>query len=103
MREIHVTDLLATMRAGATLVDVREPQEFAEGHVPGARNVPMGQLPGGLAGVDPAQPVLLICWSGNRSGAMCDVIGAAGYDALNVGGGTAAWLQNGRPVEGGAR
>ena len=103
MREIYVTDLEESVRSGATLVDVREAREFAEGHVPGARNVPMAQLPGGLDGVDRDRPVLLICWSGNRSGAMCDVVRAAGYDAVNVGGGTAAWIRAGRPVEAGAR
>ena len=103
MREIYVTDLEENMRSGATVVDVREAREFAEGHVPGARNVPMSQLPEGLDGVDREQPVLLICWSGNRSGAMCDVVAAAGYEARNVRGGTAAWIRAGRPVEAGVR
>ena len=103
MREIYVTELEETMRSGATLIDVREPREFHEGHVPGARNVPMAQLHDGLAGVDRDQPVLLICASGNRSGAMVDVARAAGYDAVNVDGGTSAWIRAGRPVEAGVR
>ena len=103
MREIYVTELDEYILSGATLIDVREPGEFAEGHVPGARNVPMAQLSGGLGDVDRDRPVLLICWSGNRSGAMCDVVRAAGFDTLNVGGGTAAWIRAGGPVEAGVR
>jgi rhodanese-related sulfurtransferase len=98
MREIYVTELEDAMRAGATLIDVREPGEFAEGHVPGARNVPMGRLTGVLPELDRDRPVLLICWSGNRSGAMCDLVAAAGLDAVNVDGGTAAWIRSGRQV-----
>lgn len=98
MREIYVTELEDAMRAGATLIDVREPGEHAEGHVPGARNVPMGRLAGVLPELDRDQPVLLICWSGNRSGAMCDLVAAAGLDAVNVAGGTAAWIRSGRQV-----
>ena len=103
MREIYVTELEEYMRSGATLIDVREPREFHEGHVPGARNIPMAHLHDGLADVDRDRPVLLICWSGNRSGAMADLVRAAGFDAINVGGGTAAWIRAGRPVEAGVR
>ena len=102
MREVYVTELEDAVRSGATLLDVREAGEFADGHVPGARNVPMGQLPGHLDELDRDHPVLLICWSGNRSAAMCDLVSAAGFDAVNVGGGTAAWIRAGRPVEAGA-
>jgi rhodanese-related sulfurtransferase len=103
MREIYVTELQAAVRDGATLLDVREPGEYADGHVPGARNAPMAQLPSVLGELDRDQPVLLICWSGNRSGAMCDLVAAAGLEAVNVGGGTAAWIRAGGPVEVGAR
>lgn len=101
MREIYVNDLAEALAQGAQLVDVREPAEYAGGHVPGARNLPMGQLSSHLDSLDRHHPVLLICWSGNRSGAMCDLVSAAGYEAVNVGGGTAAWIRAGRPVEAG--
>ena len=63
----------------------------------------MAQLPAALAGLDRDRPVLLICWSGNRSAAMCDLVTAAGLEAANVGGGTAAWIRTGHPVAAGAR
>ena len=103
MRETYVTELDESMRSGATLIDVRERWEFDQGHVPGSRNIPMAHLHDGLAGVDRDHPVLLICASGNRSGAMVDVARAAGYDARNVSGGIAAWMRAGRPVAAGVR
>lgn len=54
-------------RDGAVVLDVREPDEFASGHVPGSRNVPLDQvLISGLDGA-PTGPVYVLCQSGNRS------------------------------------
>lgn len=103
MREIDVAQLELALRDGAQLVDVREAAEFAEAHVPGAELVPMGQLTARLPELDRTRAVHLICATGNRSGAMCALLDAAGFDAVNVTGGTSAWLRSGRPVEGGLR
>ena len=91
--------LEAAIRAGAQLVDVRERAEYVAGHVPGARLIPMGQLPSRLGELDRGRPVLLVCATGNRSGAMAGVVAAAGFDAVNVAGGTEAWVASGRAVE----
>ncbi len=103
MREIDTTRLEAELAGGAQLVDVREPDEFAQGHVPGARLIPMGQLTGRMSEIDRDEPVYVLCASGNRSSAMTDLLVASGYDAWSVAGGTKAWIDSGRPVEGGAR
>lgn len=103
MRQIDVEELETTLERGATLVDVREPAEYAEAHVPGAVLIPMGQLAGRMDELDRSLPVHVICASGNRSSAMCDLLAAAGFDAVNVAGGTAAWSRSGRPVAGGPR
>ena len=103
MREIDVTQLEANLRDGGVLVDVREPAEFAEAHVPGAVTIPMGQLSGRLGELDRSSPVHVICASGNRSAAMCDLLAAAGFEVANVAGGTTAWARSGRAVEGGLR
>ncbi len=103
MREIDAAQLEQALQDGAQLVDVREPAEYAEARVPGARSVPMGQLTDRLDELDKATPVHVICASGNRSSAMADVLVAAGFDAVNVAGGTQGWIDSGRSVESGLR
>ena len=97
--EIDVDQLAERLAAGAEVVDVREPVEYAAAHVADTRLIPMGQLAGRLQELDRSRPVHLICRSGNRSGAMCDVLTAAGFEAVNVRGGIEAWAASGRPVE----
>ena len=99
MRQVDAAGLEAVLRDGGTLIDVREPGEYAQAHVPGAVLIPMGQLTARLGELDPGKPVYVICASGNRSGAMTDLLRASGYDAVNVTGGTTAWLRTGRPVD----
>ena len=99
MRETTVEQLAAALDQGAPVIDVREPAEFREGHVPGATNIPMGQLTARLGEIDPNRPVHVVCASGNRSSAMADVLTANGFDAMNVAGGTRAWIRSGRPIE----
>ena len=99
MREIAIDHVAAALDRGAAVVDVREPVEFRDGHLPGAVNIPMGQLIRRLDEIDRSRPVYVVCATGNRSGAMVDVLTAAGYDATNVAGGTSAWIRAGRPVE----
>ncbi|KQQ41411.1 rhodanese-like domain-containing protein [Nocardioides sp. Leaf307] len=99
MRQIDIDQLAAAIDDGAVVVDVREPGEYAEGRVPGARNIPMGHLPSRLGELDPSRPVHVVCASGNRSAAMTDLLTAQGLEAVNVTGGTTAWIRSGRPVE----
>jgi rhodanese-related sulfurtransferase len=99
MRETTVDHLAAALDQGEPVVDVREPVEFREGHVPGATNIPMGQLAARLGEIDRNRPVHVVCASGNRSSAMADVLAANGFDAINVAGGTSAWIRSGRPIE----
>lgn len=98
--EIDV-ETLATARGSGVLVDVREPDEYAAGHVPGAVLIPMGQLADRMGEIDKTAPVFVICASGNRSSAMTDLLRGAGFDAVSVAGGTDAWTRSGRPAEGG--
>jgi rhodanese-related sulfurtransferase len=103
MRTIDIDQLASKLATapgtGATLVDVREVSEFAEGHVPGAVNIPMGRLPMRTSELSTTGPVYVICRSGNRSSAMVDLLTAQGFEAVNVTGGTQAWIAAGRPVE----
>ncbi|MFG6402057.1 MULTISPECIES: rhodanese-like domain-containing protein [unclassified Microbacterium] len=85
-------------RDGVPLIDVREVDEFAAGHVPGAVNLPMSsigehldQLPDGSFDV--------ICQVGGRSSRVVEALTARGHDATNVDGGTGEWIASGYPVE----
>jgi rhodanese-related sulfurtransferase len=82
------------------VLDVREPWEFAQGHVPGARLLPLGQLLQRVRELDPARPTAVICETGNRSPSAAALLRHRGFAAVhNVAGGTAAWVRSGFPVE----
>ena len=90
----------AEQQAGkAVLVDIREPDEHATGVAPGARLLPMRQLPRRLAELPRDQPVLLICNTQNRSRATLDALRAQGWTNLRyVNGGMSEWTRRGWPT-----
>ncbi len=67
----------------AQLIDVREPNEFAGGHILGARNIPLTQLKTRLKEIRPDKPVYLYCQSGSRSGRAAQLLYKKGYKDLN--------------------
>jgi phage shock protein E len=80
--------LLEKIRAGATIIDVRTPGEFAEGAYPGARNLPLQELEGRLAEIgDKEKPVIVYCLSGARSAQAARILKASGFADVNDGGG----------------
>jgi rhodanese-related sulfurtransferase len=102
MREVDQTAFLTAHRAGAVVIDVREPTEYVAGHVSGARLIPLGQLPEHVAELPRTAPVYVICASGNRSLTAADFLARAGIDAWSVAGGTAGWSRAGHPIVRGA-
>ena len=89
-------------RERAVVVDVCEPEEFASGHVGGARNVPLGQLAQRLPEVvkNKALPLVLVCASGSRAGKAEGIARKLGYDrAQAMSGGLKAWKDANLPVE----
>jgi rhodanese-related sulfurtransferase len=81
------------------LLDVRTPQEFAEGHIAGAVNVPYDLLATRLAEVPKNKDVVLYCRSGRRAGIAAEVLAANGYTRLShLEGDMIAWTEKGRPV-----
>lgn len=75
-----VEDVRALLTAGARLIDVRTPGEFASGHLPGAINVPLSQVDNKLSEVGaPADAVVLYCLSGNRSARAARRLRELGY------------------------
>jgi rhodanese-related sulfurtransferase len=97
MPEASVNDLDAL--SDRVVLDVREPDEYAAGHVPGARNVPLATVRDHADALVEAGPVHVICQSGRRSAQATEVLRAAGVDAVNVTGGTSAWIDAGKPVQ----
>ncbi|HKS98033.1 MAG TPA: rhodanese-like domain-containing protein [Rugosimonospora sp.] len=96
--EIGLSAFAAARATGARVIDVREPDEYAAGHVPGALLAPMARLAEVRAQLPPREPVYVICASGNRSRAAAAFLAQLGIPAYSVTGGTAAWARAGHPV-----
>jgi hydroxyacylglutathione hydrolase len=95
LRRVQPTEMASER---ATVLDVREANEWREGHVPGAVRIPGAQLPGRIAEV-PAGPVLVICGSGSRSAIAASLLIATGRDEVaHVVGGMDAYRSAGLPV-----
>ena len=98
VRKIDVRAFAAAHRDGAYVVDVREAYEYAAGHVPGARLIPMAAVHAHMADLPRNEPVYVICATGNRSLAAASWMTSAGIEAWSVAGGTSAWAQAGGPL-----
>ncbi len=92
--EISVTDLKKRLDAKEDfdLIDVREPHEWQIAKIPGARLIPLGELPNRLGELDSKREILLHCKSGGRSGRALKLLKEKGFKNLkNVAGGIEAW------------
>jgi hydroxyacylglutathione hydrolase len=82
---------------GIAVLDVRRTAEFREGHVTGAQNIPLDELPQRLAEVDREEPLAVICAGGYRSSIACSLLERAGFtNIVNVQGGTEEWMRHSR-------
>jgi rhodanese-related sulfurtransferase/molybdopterin-guanine dinucleotide biosynthesis protein A len=97
--EIDVTELAARRAAGAPLIDVREVAEFADAHVPGAHLIPLGEVAQRIDEVSRDETVYVICARGARSARAVEHYRSQGIDAVNVAGGTRAWMDAGHPTD----
>lgn len=97
--EIDVAEL-ARLRADrpVTLIDVREPDEYDTAHVPGATPIPLATVPEHLDQVPADETVYVICAKGGRSLRAAEFYRSKGIDAVNIAGGTSAWLDAGEPA-----
>jgi rhodanese-related sulfurtransferase len=100
VEEIDIDTLSA--RAGQALVlDVREPEEYAHGHVPGARNLPQAELASRLDELPRDREVITVCQVGARSRRAAQFLAQMGFERVaTTAGGTEAWIAAGKPVEG---
>jgi rhodanese-related sulfurtransferase len=101
--EVDLHAFAAAQADGAFVIDVREPQEYADAHVPGATLIPMACLPHHVGELPAGQPVYVICASGNRSWTAARFLAGRGIDARSVIGGTGDWIARGLPVVRGER
>ena len=89
--------------AGALIIDVREPNEYAQIRAKGAVLLPLGRLNGRVKDLPRDREILLMCRTGSRSANATQFLAANGFENVtNVNGGIMAWYQAGLPTTSGA-
>jgi len=97
--EISIADAAAKRDAGAFVLDVRQPDEWNEAHIPGATLIPLDQLAARVNEVPKNKEVVVVCRSGNRSQAGRDALKAAGFTQVtSMTGGLNEWKAAGLPT-----
>lgn len=96
MIEITTAELKERLAGGdqPMMLDVRQPEEYADGHIPGSMLIPLGELPARLSELEEYRDkeIIVICRSGNRSGQACMFLDMRGFtNAKNMRGGMLAW------------
>jgi hydroxyacylglutathione hydrolase len=101
VEEVGADELEARRATGTEeLVDVRNPSEFEEGHVPGAVNLPLGRLPERLGELPRDRTLVVYCQTGARALVAASLLKARGFtDVVHLAGDFAEWSRAGRPVE----
>lgn len=100
--EVDVLELAEAHAQGATVLDIREIDEFVLGHLDGALFLPMSELRSRITEVPGGERIFVVCASGNRSATVTDFLVSQGFDAVNVVGGMNAWERQGFAVQRGA-
>ena len=98
-REVSVDQALSMREEGAFVLDVRQPEEWLEHHIPGSTLIPLGELEARLAEVPQDQEILVVCRSGNRSAEGRDILLEAGFEQVtSMAGGLTQWKTAGYPT-----
>jgi rhodanese-related sulfurtransferase/rubrerythrin len=78
-----------------TILDVRQPNEYASGHIPGARSIPLPELTDQMQQIDPGKPIVVYCASGGRGRMAAQLLSGQGFsDIINVAGGFNLWTSD---------
>lgn len=85
--------------AALTILDVRQANEFRDGHIAGAKLIPLNELPQRMSELSKDTEILCVCRSGSRSGTATSKLNSAGYQAINLRGGIVGWQMAGFPVK----
>lgn len=84
---------------GAVIVDVREPDEWRQGHIAGAVHIPLGALSTRVRELDPSSEIVAVCRSGSRSMTAAKILRSAGFSRVsNLTGGMIAWSRQGLAI-----
>jgi len=97
--QVTVMEAAALRNDGALMLDVREPSEWAAGHIAGATLIPLGDLPSRLGELPRDRTIVTVCRSGNRSAQGRDILLAAGFTTVtSMAGGMNDWVSAGLEV-----
>ncbi|ALX47250.1 rhodanese-like domain-containing protein [Lentibacillus amyloliquefaciens] len=93
MNQITTKELAEKIKnnENVNVIDVREDDEVAQGKIPGAKHIPLGEVPERLDEIDQDKHYYMVCRSGGRSGRASEFLDTQGYDITNVDGGMLAW------------
>jgi len=98
-KEISVAEAAAMREAGAFMLDVRQPEEWVEYHLPGSTLIPLDALSARLSEVPREAEIVVVCRSGNRSQQGRDILLQAGFtNVTSMAGGLRAWAASGLPT-----
>ena len=99
--QLDVSELKASVGNGnVQIIDVRNPEEWSHGHIPGARHIPLAALPDRVGEIDASKPVVLQCGGGGRSSIASSLLLSRGLTKVaNLQGGYDAWVAQGLPIE----
>lgn len=84
---------------GPFVIDVRQPEEYRNGHIIGAKLIPLGELQKRLSELPKDKEIVCVCASGNRSSLATKMLMKAGYNVLNMDGGMFKWQRSGLPIK----
>ena len=99
---ITIEEAKQMMRDGSPVIDVREPNEYSDGHVPGATLIPVNTVFARREELPKDGSIIFVCGVGQRSALACEMAAAAGFPPgalYNLEGGTEGWVKAGEPVE----
>lgn len=98
--EVSTAEAAKLRENGALILDVREPSEWAQGHIPGATLIPLGDLPNRISELPRNQEIVVVCRSGNRSAQGRDLLLNAGFTQVtSMAGGMNQWISEGYSIK----
>jgi rhodanese-related sulfurtransferase len=99
--KLSVADVNEKLKFGKhpMIVDVRQPEEFQQGHIAGAKLIPLGDLRKRMKELSQAREIVCVCASGSRSSSAAKVLAKEGYTVFDMQGGMLAWRHAKLPVQ----